>query len=102
MFSICFFQSGVIMNQNQTRKWKVLSWNVRGINSRDKWNAIRDKVTDSACDIICFQETRKEEIDVNFLRNVCPPNFDRFEFLPSIGTSREFLLLGRVPYSVGN
>jgi hypothetical protein len=22
---------------------------------------------------------------VNFLRNVCPPNFDRFEFLPSIG-----------------
>jgi hypothetical protein len=24
---------------------------------------------------------------VNFLRNVCPPNFDRFEFLPSIGAS---------------
>jgi exonuclease III len=63
------------MNQNQTRKWKVLSWNVRGINSRDKWNAIRDKVTDSMCDIICFQETKKEEIDVNFLRNVCPPKF---------------------------
>lgn len=25
---------------------------------------------------------------MNFLKNVCPPNFDKFEFLPSIGASR--------------
>jgi exonuclease III len=76
------------MNQNQSRKWKLLNWNVRDINSRGKWSAIRDKVIDSACDIICFQETKKEEFDVNFLKNVFPPNFDKFEFLPSIGASR--------------
>lgn len=69
----------------------MLSWNVRGINSRDKWNAIHDKVVDYACDIICFQETKKEEIDVNFLRNICPPNFNKFEYLASIGASRGIL-----------
>lgn len=60
---------------------------MRGINSRDKWNAIKNKVVDLSCDIICFQETKKESFDAAFLKNVCPPNFDRFEYLPSVGAS---------------
>jgi exonuclease III len=42
-----------------TRNWNVLSWNVRGINSEKKWDALRDRVLDSNCDVICLQETKK-------------------------------------------
>lgn len=76
---------------NQTtqkfRDWKVLSWNVRGVNSDRKWDLIRSKVIESQCDIICFQETKKENFDDAFLRKICPPEFDKYEFLPSVGAS---------------
>ena len=60
---------------------------MRGINSREKWNAIKNKVVDLSCDIVCFQETKKETFDTTFLKNVCPADFDIFEFLPSVGAS---------------
>jgi len=68
------------------RSWKVLSWNVRGINSDKKWNSIRDKIVESGCDIACLQGTKREHFDANFIRSFCPP-FDCFEFLPSVGAS---------------
>jgi len=69
------------------RTWNVLCWNVRGINSNKKWNAIRDRISESNSDVICLQETKKEHFDAMFLRNFCPPTFDKFEFLPSVGAS---------------
>lgn len=69
-----------------------MSWNVRGINTSSKWNAIRDKVLDSACDVVCFQETKKETLDLAFLKNVCPPSIDQMEFLPSVGASGGMLV----------
>lgn len=74
-------------NTSKFRDWKVPSWNVRGLNSDRKWDLIRSKVTESQCDIICLQETKKEQFDSNFIRNICPARFDKFEFLPSIGES---------------
>jgi hypothetical protein len=35
----------------QTRKWKVMCWNVRGLNAKEKWEAIRDKISESGCDV---------------------------------------------------
>jgi len=69
----------------QFRTWKVLCWNVRGPNS-DK-NSLRDKISESGCDIICLQETKKENFDLQFIRKFYPPTFDALEFLPSIGAS---------------
>lgn len=60
---------------------------MRGINSSEKWSDIRDKIVSSECDIICFQETKKEDFDIPFIRGFCPPVFDKFEFLPSVGAS---------------
>jgi len=80
------------MNQIGLRSWNVLSWNVRGINAPWKWNAIRNKVVESKCDIICFQETKKEGFDSRFLKNVCPNEFDAFDLLPSIGASGGILI----------
>jgi len=59
------------------------TWNVKGINSDKKWNAIRDRVCESSCDIVCLQENKKESFDLMFIANICPPSFDKFEFLPS-------------------
>lgn len=69
------------------RKWNVLCWNVRGVNSDKKWNAIRDRISDSHCDVICLQETKRESFDVAFVNKICPPCFDHFAILPSVGAS---------------
>lgn len=70
-----------------SRLWKVLCWNVRGVNSDKKWNSIRDKVLESNCDIVCLQETKREALDLTFIRNICPQAFDAFIFRPSLGAS---------------
>lgn len=70
-----------------TQSWKVLSWNVRGINSDKKLNSIRDRITDSFCDIICLQETKRAQFDATFIINFCPPSFDHFDYIPSVGAS---------------
>ena len=73
---------------NSFRSWKILSWNVRGLNSDKKWDSIRDKISDSNCDIICLQATKKSDFDPQFIKKFCPPCFDAYEFLPSNGASR--------------
>lgn len=77
---------------NSKRSWKVLNWNVRGLNSEEKWNSIRDKIVESGAEIICLQETKRESFDSNYLRNFCPANFDSFEFLSSVGASGGILV----------
>ena len=67
--------------------WKVISWNVRGINFEKKWNAIRDPISETNCDVIYLQETKRSHFDSAFLRLFCPASFDCFEFLPSNGAS---------------
>lgn len=57
------------------------------MNSDKKWNAIRDRIVDSLCDIVCLQETKREHFDDLFLRNICPASFDKFIYLPSTGAS---------------
>jgi exonuclease III len=80
------------MNQTLNRAWKILSWNVRGINSNLKWDSIRNKATECGCDIICLQETKKTSFDLLFLKNICPSSFDNFAFVPSDGASGGMLV----------
>lgn len=77
---------------NHNRSWNILSWNVRGLNSKSKWNSIRDKIIESRSEIICLRETKKDNFDRNFIRNICPAEFDGFHFLPSIGASEGILI----------
>jgi exonuclease III len=65
---------------------------VRGLNSDKKWNSIRDKIVESKCDIVCLQETKKEQFDSTFIRNICPQHFDSFTFKPSQGASGGILV----------
>jgi exonuclease III len=69
------------------RAWHILCWNIRGINAEAKWDAVKSKINESACDIICLQETKREFFDSNYVKNFFPVQFDNFEFIPSIGAS---------------
>jgi len=48
-----------MMPMNKSRPWKILCWNIRGINSDEKWNSIGDKIVESKCNILCLQETKR-------------------------------------------
>lgn len=74
------------------KSWNVLNWNVRGLNDKSKWLAIRNKIEESNCAIICLQETKRETIDLHYIRNFCPKRFSNFEYLPSVGASGGLLI----------
>lgn len=58
-----------MMNQ---RNWNVLCWNVRGVNHREKWDPIRNKIDECNANIFCLQETKKEDIDLSFIKKFAP------------------------------
>lgn len=84
------------------RSWRVLDWNVRGLNSDRKCNSIRDKVIESRSEIVCLQETKKDSFDLNFIKNICPSDFDSFVFNPSVGASGGILVTWKSSAFWGN
>ena len=59
---------------------KVLNWNIRDLNSPDKWLHIQNNIEESGCTVVCFEGTKKEHINIPFIRKFCPPRFDAFAF----------------------
>lgn len=45
------------------------------------------KIEQSACSIFCFQETKRNSFDHQFMRNFSHRRFDQYAFVPSIGAS---------------
>jgi exonuclease III len=76
-----------------TRSWHILCWNIRGINAFEKWDAVRNKIEESLCSVICLQETKREHFDMSYIRKFTPRRFDKFEFIPSIGASGGILVI---------
>jgi mRNA deadenylase 3'-5' endonuclease subunit Ccr4 len=58
--------------------------NIRGLNSNAKWNTIRSKIHETSCDIVCLQETKREDFDSLYIKNFCHSTFDRYKFVPSL------------------
>lgn len=69
---------------------------------KKKWDAIRSKISDSNCDIICLQETKNEFFDKQYIKNFCPIKFDSFEYLPSNGASGGSIIIWNSSKFVGN
>jgi exonuclease III len=46
-------------HQNLHRDLKIMSHNILGINSDNKWNSLRNSIMETNCDILCIQETKK-------------------------------------------
>jgi len=74
-------------NNPNTRYSKILFGNVRGLNSQEKWDAIHDKINESACQILCLQETKREIFDMFYIKKFCPRTLDQFAFFPYVGAS---------------
>lgn len=72
---------------DNNRNIKILVWNISGINSQDKWDALREKISESACHFLCLQETKRETFDPFYLKRFCPRQLDKFLFFPSTGAS---------------
>lgn len=79
-------------NPSSKRDWKVLYWNIRGINAEGKWESLRNKILESNCDIISIQETKRDFFDISYIRKFCPASFDDYCFLPSVGASGGILV----------
>jgi exonuclease III len=73
--------------------WHVLDWNIRSINSADKWPSVHCKIEESNASIISLQETKKGDFDASFIRGFAPRRFDQFAFSPSDGASGGLLVL---------
>jgi exonuclease III len=67
----------------RNRFWFILSWNIHDINDLMQWLLIRNKIEESAANIICLQETKCGTFDLNFIHNFAPTRFDKFLFVPS-------------------
>lgn len=60
---------------------------MRGINSKEKWDAIRAKINESSCHIVCLQETNRENFDLFYTKKFFPKHFNSFAFFSSVGAS---------------
>jgi exonuclease III len=49
---------------------KILTWNVRGLNNRDKRLRIKNMIKDWHADVICLQETKLELITTQIVRSL--------------------------------
>ena len=79
-------------NNTNKRSWNVLNWNIRGLNSEGKTDAVKAKIEESACSMYCLQETKKEAFDYPFIKKWAPKRFDKFAFSPSAGASGGILM----------
>jgi exonuclease III len=76
------------------RIWRVMDWNIRGINSQERWDDISNKINESNCNIICMQETKREIFDTTYIKKFCPRRLNQFAYVPSIGSSGGLLPYG--------
>src|SRR4051812_31700003 len=71
LFALTDIQSFLIMMHSYIQftlssmatNWNILNWNIRGINDKDKWLALKDKIIETNCDVIFIQETKRELFD---------------------------------------
>jgi len=66
-------------NHISSRNLRVLCWNVRGLNSEDRQRAVRQKIDESQCSVVCLEETKMQHIDNRAIRSFAPK---RFVFAP--------------------
>src|ERR1041385_4555070 len=81
------------MNSSSFRNWRVLCWNVRGLNYDERQRDVRSKIEESGCSVVCLQETKCDAFDMRLIRKFCPRRFDNFAFSPSVGASGGILIV---------
>jgi len=75
---------------------QILIWNVRGLNSVARRDAVRVLVDSAKIDIICLQETKMVAVSRQTILSMLGSDFDNnFICLPSVGASGGILIAWR-------
>lgn len=72
------------MNHNTIIKF--LSWNVRGLNVRNKRLAVRQSLLIEKLDLVSLQETKLQNLDIRTTREICGNRLTEIESLAAQGT----------------
>ena len=67
------------------KNWTIVCWNIKGLNATEKHDVVRDKIEESACSIICLQETKTQVIDMPLLRKFTPDVLKILILFPQLG-----------------
>lgn len=70
----------------------VVVWNVCGINSPTKRNAIKSVISSSSASVVCLQETKVQDMTLMLVQQCLGVEFDVFYYVHVIGTSGGVLL----------
>ena len=71
----------------------ILIWNVRGLNSVARRNAVRSLVVSTKIDIVCLQETKMVAISREIILSMLGSDFDNnYICLPFVGASGGILI----------
>ena len=81
------------MSAHVNKDWKVLCWNIRGINLEQKRLALHNAISSCGCSVICLQETKRATFDVAFVKFFYPKKFDKFEVVPYQGASGGLIVM---------
>jgi exonuclease III len=73
----------------------ILCWNVCGLNSRARQDAVHTLVNSSRVDVVCLQETKMAAVSRGTLLSMLGSDFSYFIELPSIGASGGILIAWR-------
>lgn len=63
------------------------------MNAENKLLSLRQKIDESDCQVLCLQETKKENFDLSEIKKFAPKRFDSFAFSPSMGASGGILIV---------
>ena len=61
-------------------KIKILSWNVRGVNDRNKRSSIKALIRSQKVDLVCLQETKMSQMSLGVVRSLGVGRFLDWEF----------------------
>jgi len=75
----------------------MLVWNVRGLNSRSRRDALRGVVGDANASVVCVQETKLSVISSFMINEMLGAGFSSFSYLPAVGASGGVLIACRSP-----
>lgn len=73
VFASCFLPSFLMF----LKRFKLLSWNVRGVGGREKGNVMRNAIKKSRCDVLILQETKCNTMSVPILSRFLPNFFNQ-------------------------
>lgn len=97
-FSCCLLLSSLLMLY---KKLKVLSWNVRGLGALDKCNVVRDVIRTSRCDVCLLQETKLNEVTLNYVLRFLPSFFNpQVAYNQAFNTSGGILIAWKRSYEL--